>query len=66
MPLWPVSMWMGLGVGMPHRPGDKEGSDNPDLWKPKCVPLRSQPFGWPPRRGATADVESLLEARHML
>ncbi|KAI0730119.1 hypothetical protein C8Q72DRAFT_970909 [Fomitopsis betulina] len=65
MPLWPVSMWMGLGAGMPHRPGDGDGSDNPEYWKPKCVPLRSQPFGWPPRRGATADLE-LLAARHVL
>lgn len=66
MPLWPVSMWMGLGGGMPRRPGEEDGGDDPEFWKPKCVPLRSQQFGWPPRRGAAPDPELLLAARRVL
>ncbi|TFY52639.1 hypothetical protein EVJ58_g9898 [Rhodofomes roseus] len=65
MPLWPVSMWMGLGGGMPRRPGGgRDDSDNPEVWKPRCVPFRVQQFGWPPRRNA--DLELLLAARHVL
>ncbi|KAH9926104.1 uncharacterized protein B0H18DRAFT_954784 [Fomitopsis serialis] len=65
MPLWPVSMWMGIGGGMPHGPGrDRGGSDNPEAWTPRCVPLRVQQFRWPP--GRNVDLELLLAARHVL
>ncbi|KZT74014.1 hypothetical protein DAEQUDRAFT_734889 [Daedalea quercina L-15889] len=64
MPLWPVTMWMGIGGGMPRRPGDRRAGDDPEAWQPRCMPLRNQQSGWPPRRNT--DLELLLAARHVL